>query len=45
MAQVSLCLDEETKTRVRKAAKAAKAAGLTQSRWLARLVRRKTLGE
>ena len=42
MAQVTLYLDEETQTRVRKAAKA---AGLTQSRWLARLVRRKTLGE
>lgn len=37
MAQVTLYLDEETKKRVRKAAKA---AGLSQSRWLAELVRR-----
>ena len=37
MAQVTLYLDEETKRRVRKAAKA---AGLSQSRWLAELVRR-----
>ena len=42
MAQVTLYLDEATKQRVRKAAKA---AGLSQSRWLAELVRRGATGE
>lgn len=42
MAQVTLYLDEETKQRVRKAAKA---AGVSQSRWLAELVRRGTANE
>jgi hypothetical protein len=37
VAQVTLYLDEETKERVRKAARA---AGVSQSRWLAELVRR-----
>jgi hypothetical protein len=37
VAQVTLYLDEATKDRVRKAAKA---AGVSQSRWLAELVRR-----
>lgn len=42
MAQVTLYLDEETVKRVRRAAKA---AGLSQSRWLAELVRAKTARE
>jgi len=42
MAQVTLYLDEETKKRVRKAAKA---AGVSQSRWLADLVRQQTADE
>ncbi len=42
MAQVTLYLDEETKKRVRKAAKA---AGMSQSRWLAELVRQRTARE
>ena len=42
MAQVTLYLDEETKKRVRKAAKA---AGMSQSRWLAELVRQRTATE
>ncbi len=42
MAQVTLYLDEDTKRRMRRAAKA---AGLSQSRWLAELVRRGTTGE
>ncbi len=42
MAQVTLYLDEETKKRVRKAAKA---AGMSQSRWLAELVRQRTAME
>jgi len=42
MAQVTLYLDEETKKRVRKAAKA---AGMSQSRWLAELVRKRTATE
>jgi hypothetical protein len=42
MAQVTLYLDEETKERMRKAAKA---AGLSQSRWLAELVRKGTASE
>jgi hypothetical protein len=37
VAQVTLYLDEETRERVRRAAKA---AGLSQSRWLAELVKR-----
>jgi hypothetical protein len=39
MAQVTLYLDEETVERVRRAARA---SGLSQSRWLAELVREKT---
>jgi len=39
MAQVTLYLDEET---ARRARRAAKAAGLSQSRWLAELVRDRT---
>lgn len=39
MAQVTLYLDEETIKRVRRAARA---SGLSQSRWLAELVREKT---
>jgi hypothetical protein len=42
MAQVTLYLDRETASRTKKAAKA---AGLSQSRWVAELVRQKTLGE
>jgi len=42
MAQVTLYLDEETNKRMRKAAKA---AGLSQSRWLAELVRQETAGD
>ena len=42
MAQVTLYLDEETKNRMRKAAKA---AGVSQSRWLAELVRLETANE
>lgn len=42
MAQVTLYLDEETKKRMRKAAKA---AGVSQSRWLAELVRQETANE
>lgn len=42
MAQVTLYLDEETKRRMRKAARA---AGVSQSRWLADLVRRDTAAE
>ena len=42
MAQVTLYLDEETKKRVRKAAKA---VGLSQSRWLSELVRQRTATE
>jgi hypothetical protein len=42
MAQVTLYLDEETKKRMRKAAKA---AGVSQSRWLAELVRLETANE
>lgn len=42
MAQVTLYLDEETKRRVRKAARA---AGVSQSRWLADLVKRGTASE
>jgi len=39
MAQVTLYLDEETIKRLRRAARA---SGLSQSRWLAELVREKT---
>ena len=39
MAQVTLYLDEETIKRLRRAARV---AGLSQSRWLAELVREKT---
>lgn len=39
MAQVTLYLDEETVKRMRRAARA---SGLSQSRWLAELVREKT---
>ena len=42
MAQVTLYLDEETVERVRRAARA---SGLSQSRWLAQLVREKTSRE
>jgi len=42
VAQVTLYLDEETKRRVRKAARA---AGVSQSRWLAELVKRGTASE
>ncbi len=42
MAQVTLYLDEETKKRMRKAAKT---AGVSQSRWLAELVRLETANE
>ena len=42
MAQVTLYLDEETVERVRRAARA---SGLSQSRWLAQLVREKTARE
>lgn len=42
MAQVTLYLDEET---ARRARQAAKAAGVSQSRWLAALVREKTARE
>jgi hypothetical protein len=42
VAQVTLYLDEETIKRVRRAAKV---AGLSQSRWLAELVREKTARE
>jgi hypothetical protein len=42
MAQVTLYLDDETRERMRKAAKA---AGLSQSRWLAELVRQETASE
>ena len=42
MAQVTLYLDDETKERMRRAAKA---AGMSQSRWLAELVRRGTANE
>ena len=42
MAQVTLYLDEETKKRMRRAAKA---AGVSQSRWLAELVRQETASE
>ncbi len=42
MAQVTLYLDEET---ARRARRAAKAAGVSQSRWLAQLVREKTARE
>jgi hypothetical protein len=39
MAQITLYLDEETIKRVRRAARA---SGLSQSRWLAELVRERT---
>jgi hypothetical protein len=42
MAQITLYLDEETAARMKKAAKA---AGVSQSRWVAELVRRKTASE
>jgi hypothetical protein len=42
LAQVTLYLDEETVERVRRAARA---SGLSQSRWLAQLVREKTARE
>ena len=42
MAQVTLYLDDETKERMRRAAKA---AGMSQSRWLAELVRQGTVNE
>jgi hypothetical protein len=42
MAQVTLYLDEETKKRMRKAARA---AGMSQSRWLVELVRQETAQE
>jgi hypothetical protein len=42
MAQVTLYLDEETVKRLRRAARV---AGLSQSRWLAELVRQKTARE
>jgi hypothetical protein len=42
VAQVTLYLDEATKNRVRKAAKA---AGVSQSHWLAELVRRSAAEE
>lgn len=42
MAQVTVYFDAETAARMRKAAKA---AGVSQSRWLAALVRRRTATE
>ncbi len=42
MAQVTLYLDDETVERVRRAARA---SGLSRSRWLAQLVREKTARE
>jgi hypothetical protein len=42
MPQVTLYLDEETRERLRKAAES---AGLSQSRWLAELVRKETARE
>ena len=42
MGQVTVYLDEETKRRVRRAAKA---AGLSESRWVAELVRRERANE
>jgi hypothetical protein len=42
MAQVTLYLDEETAARM---ARAAKAAGMSRSRWVAELVRRRTASE
>lgn len=42
MAQVTLYLDEETRRRMRTAARA---AGVSQSRWLAELVRKGTAAE
>ena len=42
MAQVTLYLDDETKERVRRAAKS---AGISQSRWLAELVQNGTADE
>jgi hypothetical protein len=42
MAQVTLYLDEETAVQMRRAAKA---AGMSQSRWLAEVVRQKTASE
>ena len=42
MSQVTLYLDEETKRRM---SRAAKAAGVSQSRWLADLVRSRTSRE
>lgn len=42
MGQVTLYLDTETETRVKAAAKA---AGLSQSRWVAELIREKTRTE
>jgi hypothetical protein len=42
MSQVTLYLDEETAEKMRAAAKA---AGLSQSRWLARLIREETADE
>lgn len=42
MPQISLYLDDDTTRRMKRAAKA---AGLSQSRWVARLVREKTASE
>jgi hypothetical protein len=42
MAQITLYLDDETETRMRAAAKA---AGLSQSRWVSELIREKTSDE
>jgi hypothetical protein len=42
MAQVTLYLDTETETRMREAARA---AGVSQSRWLADLIRERTANE
>jgi hypothetical protein len=42
MAQITLYLDDETETKMRAAAKA---AGLSQSRWVSELIREKTADE
>lgn len=42
MSQVTIYLDADTAARMRKAAKA---AGVSQSRWIARLIRQKTANE
>ena len=42
MAQITLYLDPDTAAKMKSAARA---AGISQSRWVAELVRQKTLGE